>query len=192
MYLKEKRDESIKGRGCADGRPQRLYTSKVETSSPTASLAGIMLTCMIDTYEGRDVATVDIPGAFLQTKLPKGEDEMHVILDGRLAELLAKVSSETYQEYVHHRRGQAYIYRKLNVALYGTLKAALLFWKNLTASLKLMGFKINEYDWCIANKGIDGSQCTIVWHVVDLKISHANPNVVSDIIASLKAERSGI
>ena len=39
MYLKEKRDGRIKGRGCADGRSQRLYTSKIETSSPTASLA---------------------------------------------------------------------------------------------------------------------------------------------------------
>ena len=27
IYLKEKRDGKIKGRGCADGRPQRLYTT---------------------------------------------------------------------------------------------------------------------------------------------------------------------
>ena len=188
MYLKEKRDGSTKGRGCADGRPQRLYTSKIETSSPTASLAGIMLTCMIDAYERRDVATVDIPGAFLQTKLPEEDEDVHVVLDGRMAELLAKVSPETYQEYVYHRRGQAYIYCKLNVALYGTLKAALLFWKKLTASLKTRGFEINPYDWCIANKQIQGSQCTIVWHVDDLKISHVKSSVVDGIITSLKAE----
>ena len=127
MYLKEKRDGLVKGRGCADGRPQRLYTSKIETSSPTASLAGIMLTCMIDTFEHRDVATVDIPGAFLQTKMPEDDEDVHVVLDGRMAELLSKISPPTYQEYVHQRRGQAYIYCKLNVALYGTLKAALLF-----------------------------------------------------------------
>jgi len=28
MFLKEKRDGTIKARGCADGRPQRIYTSK--------------------------------------------------------------------------------------------------------------------------------------------------------------------
>ena len=95
-----------------------------------------MLTCMIDAYEGRDVATVDIPGAFLQTKMPKGEKDVHVILDGRMAELLAKIAPETYQEYVHQRRGQAYIYCKVNVVIYGTLKAALLFWKKLSKSLK--------------------------------------------------------
>ena len=81
MYLKEKRDGKIKGRGCAGGRPQRLYTSKSETSSPTVSLTGIMLTCMIDAFEGRDVATVDIPGAFLQTKMPEDDKDVHVVLD---------------------------------------------------------------------------------------------------------------
>ena len=82
MYLKEKRDGKVKGRGCADGRPQRLYTDKIETSSPTAALTAIMLTCMIGAFEKRDVATVDIPGVFLQTKMLKGEDDEHVILDG--------------------------------------------------------------------------------------------------------------
>jgi hypothetical protein len=48
MYLKEKRDGSIKGRGCADGRPLWLYTQKKETSSPTVSLAGLIMTCVID------------------------------------------------------------------------------------------------------------------------------------------------
>ena len=188
MYLKEKRDGKIKGRGCADGRSQRLYTTKIESSSPTASLAGLMLSCMIDAYEERDVATVDIPGAFLQTKMPDDEEDVHVVLDGRMAELLAKISPETYQKYVHHRRGQAYIYCKCNVAIYGTLKAALLFWKKLSASLIKRGFIINPYDWCVANKNINGKQCTIVWHVDDLKISHVDSKVVDGIIASLNAE----
>ena len=188
MYLKEKRDGRIKGRGCADGRPQRLYTDKHESSSPTASLAGVMLTCLIDAHENRDVATVDIPGAFLQTKMPENEADVHVVLDGRMAELLGKISPSTYKKYIHKHRGQSHIYCKLNVALYGTLKAALLFWNKLTTSLTKRGFTINPYDWCIANKNIAGSQCTIVWHVDDLKISHKDHNVVSDVIASLKTE----
>ena len=192
MYLKEKRDGRIKGRGCPDGRTQKMWMSKDETSSPTASLAGLIMTCVIDAFERRDVATVDIPGAFLQAKQPKEDKDVHVILDGRMAKLLAKISPETYQKYVHHKRGQAYIYCKLNVALYGTLKAALLFWKKLTESLKIRGFVINPYDWCIANKDVQGKQCTIVWHVDDLKISHVDPRVVDKIIASLKAEHGKI
>jgi len=39
-------------------------------------------------------------------------------------------------------------------------------------TLKEWGFKLNEYDQCMANKTINGKQCTIIWHVDDLKISH--------------------
>lgn len=98
MYLKEKSYGILKGQGCADGRPQRLYTTKTEASSPTTSLAGLIITCVIDAYEGRDVTTVDIPGAFLQTRMPANEKEVHVVLDGQMAELLAKISPETYQK----------------------------------------------------------------------------------------------
>ena len=35
MFLKQKRCGKIKGRGCADGRKQRVYKTKEETSSPT-------------------------------------------------------------------------------------------------------------------------------------------------------------
>ena len=121
-HLKEKRNGKVKGRGCADGRSQRLYTNKIETSLPTAALTAIMLTCMIDAFEKRDVATVDIPGVLLQIKMPKEEEDVHVILDGRMAELLAKIAPETYQEYVSQKRGQAYIYCRVNVAIYGLLK----------------------------------------------------------------------
>ena len=187
MYLKEKRCGKIKARGCADGRKQRIYTNKEETSSPTVSLAGLMLTCVIDAAEQRDVATVDIPGAFLQTEQPNDED-VHVMLEGRMAELLAKIHPPTYQEYVHQHRGQAQIYVRLKKALYGTLKAALLFWKKLSKSLVDDGFVINEYDWCVANKMVNGKQCTVVWHVDDLKISHADSRVVTNVIKMLKTQ----
>jgi hypothetical protein len=55
----------------------------------------------------------------------------------------------------------------------------------LSAQLQEWGFIINPYDWCVANKNIEENQCTIVWHVDDLKISHANPEVVSTIINDL-------
>ena len=137
-----------------------------------------MLTCMIDAFEKRDIATVDISGAILETKMPKGEDDAHVILDGQITELLAKIDPETYQKYFHQRRGQSYIYCHVNVAIYGTLKAALLFWKKLSSSLKQRNFIINPYDWCVANKDINGTQCTIVWHVDDLQIYHKDSTVL--------------
>ena len=60
--------------------------------SPTAPLAGLIVTCIIDAYKNRVITTVDIPGAFLQVKQPKEDKAIYVILDGRMAELLAKIS----------------------------------------------------------------------------------------------------
>ena len=97
MYLKEKRDGRIKGRGCVDRQPQQAYTIKIDTSSPTVSMVVTMLMYMIDAFKKRDVATVDIPRALLQTKVPKGEDDVHLLLDGRMAVLLAKIAPNTYQ-----------------------------------------------------------------------------------------------
>jgi len=48
MFLKEKRDGSIKGRGRADGRKQRGWMDKEDTSSPTVSIQALILSCMID------------------------------------------------------------------------------------------------------------------------------------------------
>lgn len=62
MFLKQKRCGKIKGRGCADGRPQRQYMSKEETLSPTVMTESVLLSCAIDAMEGCDVATADIPG----------------------------------------------------------------------------------------------------------------------------------
>jgi hypothetical protein len=38
------------------------------------------------------------------------------------------------------------------------------------------------------NKTIDGKQCTILWHVDDLKISHEDSSVVTDVISKLNDE----
>jgi len=141
MYLKEKRNGIIKGRGCADGRPQRLYTTKMEASSPTVRQASIMLTCMIDAFEKRDVATADIPGAFLQTKWPEDKKDVHVMLDGEMAMLLAKIDPPTYQEFVHHRRGEPYIYCRLNVALMGLFSQLYCSGKSSLVSWSIMALK---------------------------------------------------
>ena len=49
---------------------------------------------------------------------------------------------------------------------------------------------MNPYDNCVANKRINGTQRTILWHVDDLKISHVDPMVVGSII-NLLNERYG-
>ena len=65
MFLKMKRTGEVKGRGCADGRPQRVYKDKWETSSPTVCTESVFIGSAMDSKEKRAVAHVDIPGAFL-------------------------------------------------------------------------------------------------------------------------------
>ena len=78
------------------------------------------------------------------------------------------------------------LYAKANKAIYGTMKAALLFWKKLKTELvNSYGFIANPYDPCTVNKIIKGTQATIVWHLDDLKISHVNKEVVDDILNDL-------
>ncbi|KAI2491389.1 Reverse transcriptase (RNA-dependent DNA polymerase) [Fragilaria crotonensis] len=94
MFLKEKRNGIIKARGCADGRKQRAFTTKEEASSPTVSIESVMLSCVIDAKERRDVATVDLPGAFMQADM---EDTVHMKLEGKMAELLVKCDPKLYR-----------------------------------------------------------------------------------------------
>ena len=185
MFLKQKRNGTIKGRGCADGRKQRQYTAKEDASSPTVAIESVMISSVIDAMENRDVATVDIPGAFMQADM---DDVVHMKLEGKMAELLVRIDPKLYRKHVQLERGKQVLYVELRKALYGTLKAALLFWKRLTGELKNWGFEINPYDWCVANKTIEGKQCTILWHVDDLKISHVNPDVVTQVIQQLEKE----
>ena len=57
-----------------------------------------------------------------------------------------------------------------------------LLWYELYVSvLKYMGFQLNTYDMCVANKDINGKQCTISWHVDNNKVSHVEQGVIDDV-----------
>jgi hypothetical protein len=74
MFLKLKRDRKIKGRTVAGGNKQREYISKEDASSPTVATQSVLLLCIIDAEEHRDVAVVDIPNAFVQTSVENEKD----------------------------------------------------------------------------------------------------------------------
>ena len=73
-------------------------------------------------------------------------------------------------------------------ALYGYIKSGLLRYNIFTATLKEQGFELNPYNLCIVNKIIDGKQCTITWYIDDLKISHVDHQVVTNIISMIDSE----
>jgi hypothetical protein len=125
------------------------------------------------------VATVDITGAFMQADI---DEVVHVRFEGEIAEMLVRMDPNLYRKYLRDENGKAILYVELLNALCGTLRYALLFWKLPSSKLILWGFTINPYDGCVANKMIDGKQCTVLWHVDDLKISHVREDVNTDII----------
>ena len=68
-----------------------------------------MLFCMIDAMEGREVATADIPGAFLQTNYDKGN--IQIKLEGAMVTLLEEIDPEYYKDFIFtDKRGRKCIY----------------------------------------------------------------------------------
>ena len=75
---------------------------------------------------------------------------------------------------------------KLVGAIYGCIQSALLLYDLYANTLKDMGFEINPYENCIANKMINRNQFTIGWYVDYNKISHKEAKVVDDMLTIFK------
>ncbi len=95
--------------------------SKHETTSPTVSTKAVFLTAIINAYEEREVATADIPGAFLHASINTGT---HIHITGKMAEVLIEIEPKLYGPCACYEKGRLVIYTELLKALYGTLMAA--------------------------------------------------------------------
>jgi len=92
---------------------------------------------------------------------------------------MAKHARSSFKMFVYadKRTGKERAYLRLN-------KAAKRFYQDLTSHLKEKGFEANP-DPCVMNRNIQGSQCTIAWHVDGLKISHKSQAVVNRMLKRL-------
>ena len=197
IFLTEKRDGRIKARTVADGSKQRLWMNKDEASSPTVMLESLVMSAALDAKEGRDVAVIDIPNAFIQTENVKLEDHHEtdfMKIKGRLVEMLVEIDPDRYGPYVTTEDNIPVLYVEILKAMYGMIKSPLLFYRKLRKDLENIGFKVNPYDICVANKIVNGKQITVLWHVDDLKVSHVDAVIVDDFIewAKKKYEDPGI
>jgi hypothetical protein len=100
MFLKEKRDGSLKGRTVAGGNKQRDCISKEDASSPTIATEAILLSCIIDAKEEGDVTVIDIPSAFIQTRVEDEEDMAIIKIRGVLVDILVQIAPDIYKSYV--------------------------------------------------------------------------------------------
>jgi len=181
--IKEKRCGKIKGRTVVDGRGQRDDYDKFETSSKALTLEAFISTLAIDAFEGRDIAIADVAGAFLKADQP---DFVLIKLKGPAVKALLQANEKKYLEYVVIEKGVSVMYLELLKAMYGTLTAPILWYKLFAATLLELGFSINEYDACVANKLVRGHQLTVCWYVDDLKVSHIDPEVVTNMIRTIE------
>ena len=101
---------------------------------------------------------------------------------GPLVDMLVELDPVLCKDMVEIEKGHKVLYQVVKKAIYGMLQSALLFYKKLRGDLEKEGFKVNPYDPCTANKMINGAQCTVVWHVDDLKVSHRDPKVIDKFI----------
>ena len=167
--------------------------SKEEASSPTAATESVMLSCAVDARERRQTAVIDIPNAFIQTKVEREKDRAIVRIRGLVADMLVEIAPEVYSEYItKDKRGNSELLVICLNALYGTMVAALLFYEKFTNSLKSKGFVKNPYDPCVWNKIVNGKQLTIVFHVDDCKLSHVDSKVLDDTIEWLRRDYESI
>ena len=184
--IKEKRCGKLKGRTCANGSKQRSFLKDGEDfASPTASLESILTTLVIDAWEKRDVAVADVPGAYLHASFP--EDKRVILkLQGTFVDIMCEVNPKFEEDIIYEKTKRNKLVKCLYVrvlrALYGCIESALLWYDLYSSTLQDMGFDINPYDRCVANKMINGSQCTIVFYVDDNKVSHKDPQVVTDVL----------
>ena len=114
-------------------------------------------------------------------------------MHGVLIDILLEIAPEVYKPFIHiNKKGVKQLLLQCHNVIYGTMLASLLYYKKFVKSLLSIGFEINPYDPCIANKMINGKQMTICFHVDDCKLSHHDYKAVNDFIEWLHQEYESI
>ena len=90
----KKRDGTRKGRMRSNSFTQRSCIPKKEASIPTTTTESVIITSVTGSKQERDVMSTDIPNAFAQTKVPKGDKRTTMNIRGALACMLLDISPQ--------------------------------------------------------------------------------------------------
>jgi len=148
-----------------------------QQASPTAALESIFLTSIIDAKEEWNVMSADVPTAFIQTPMPDDNKKVIMKIKGVLVHLMVEQAPEAYGPHVVCENGKKVLCVAVLKALCGMLVSSLLWYNKFKKDLEGCGFVFNLYDLCVANKMVNGKQCTIRFHADDLMCSHVDPEV---------------
>ena len=186
LFLKEKYSPAgeflkLKSRLVAGGHQQvrELYG---DSSSPTVATQTVMMIVTIAAAEGRSVAAVDVPGAFLKSDMPTDGPAVFMKLNKFITSVLVKLDS-SYKKFV---RADGTTIVRLKRALYGCIQASKAWYQKLSGDLRSLGYTANPSDGCCWNRVEDnGTQSTIIFHVDDLFITASSDILLEGIIKQL-------
>ncbi|CAJ1938421.1 unnamed protein product [Cylindrotheca closterium] len=94
---------TIKGRLVYGGNETHEWLSQEDTASPTALEEAIINNCVIDAHKGRDIMSMDVPNAFIQTYIPEakeGEDQIYMKITGMMVQILIDMVPEYCKYFV--------------------------------------------------------------------------------------------
>ena len=151
ILLTEKKAGAIKSRACANGSTQCSYIDKHDATSPTVITEALMTPAVINTKQNRDVITLDIQNTFVQTPVPKSNENVIMRITGLLVDYLVNLFPTKYEDYVTIQNQTNLLYVEMKKALYGMMLSSLLFYKHFRQNLESIGFKVNPYDICVAD-----------------------------------------
>ncbi len=100
MFIGQKWTGQTEARMVAGGNTQHGHVIKDESSSPTVSTEAVLLTLIVDAHKGRDIAVVDIPNVFIQTRVDDAKDRVIIWITGVIVDWLVKVAPKVYASYV--------------------------------------------------------------------------------------------
>jgi hypothetical protein len=105
----------------AGGNKQRDYISKEDASSPTVTTEPVLLSCIIDAEEERDIAVINIPNGFAQTRVEDKKDMAIIKLHGILVDILVEMAPDIYKSYTTtDKKGVKQLLIQCQNALYRT------------------------------------------------------------------------
>ena len=95
--------------------------------SPTLFLEGLFTTLVIDAYKGREVATFDVPGAYLHADIPTDKNVL-LKLKGTFVDIMCQINHER-KKIVRYENGQKVLYMLVLRDIYGCLELDLQWYK---------------------------------------------------------------
>jgi Reverse transcriptase (RNA-dependent DNA polymerase) len=112
-------------------------------SSPTPSTTSVFIIAAIAAKEDRAVATIDFPGAFLNSDMPQQGD--HVVYM-RINKYLTNVLISINKSYKKFQNSNGTCVVKLKKALYGCVESAKMWYDKISNDFIKLGYTANPTD----------------------------------------------